>query len=82
MMKSEIDKKIDRLLATCSNKWDNRITFTPKEVSEMLGLPRSTVTKLYQEGTLKVCKTGRHYLITRLALFDFLQRAEDAGIIL
>lgn len=79
-MKSNIDHQIDKMLTTCSNKWDNRITFTPKEISEMLGLPRSTITKLYQEGQLKVCKTGRHYLITRLALFDFLQRAEDTGI--
>ncbi len=80
--KTEIDKRIDSLLATRSNKWDNRITFTPKEISEMLGLPRSTITKLYQEGELKVCKTGRHYLITRLALFDFLSRIEDNGILL
>lgn len=81
-MKTEIDRKIDQMLATRENKWDNRITFTPKEVCEMLGLPRSTLTKLYQEGAIKVCKTGGRYLITRLALYDFLSQAEDAGILL
>ena len=81
-MKNEIDKRIDRLLATRSDKWDNRIAFSPKEVCEMLGLPRSTMTKYYQQGRIKVSKIGRHYRITRSALFDFLQRAEDDGVIL
>lgn len=75
-MKTEIDKRIDAIVASRSGKWDNRIAFTPKEIAEMLGLPISTVSAYCKQGQITVNKIGRHYLITRPALFDLLEQTE------
>ena len=37
---------VDDFTSTPSHKWDTRLTFSPKEVSEMLGVPLSTIYAL------------------------------------
>lgn len=75
-MKTEIDKQIDTMIASRSGKWDNRIAFTPKEIAEMLGLPPSTISAYCKQGYITPNKIGRHYLITRHALYDLLSQTE------
>lgn len=64
---------------TPSGKWDNRIAFSPREVCEMLGLARSSLSEYYKNGTLEVMKIGKHYRIPRACLEAWLDKAEDEG---
>ena len=69
-------------LNSSSHKWDNRISFTPKDVHEMLGVPLSTIYALCYNKNLKAFKVGGRWLIHRDGLFEFLQTQIDHSIIL
>ena len=73
---------MDNRLTTPSGKWDNRIAFHIKDVCEMLGLAKSTISEYYKDGRLKVMKIGKHYLILRSSLEEFFADAEDEGMII
>ena len=66
-------------LLNSSEKWKNRIAFSPREVCEMLGLARSTLSLYYKTGKLRAMKIGKHWRIPRNALEEFLADCEDAG---
>lgn len=73
---------VDDFTYTPSHKWDNRLTFSPKEVSEMLGVPLSTVYALCYNEALKAFKIGTHWKIHRKGLYEFLRHAIDTSITL
>lgn len=75
-------KEIDELFTTRSNRWDKQIAFSPKEVSIMLNIPLSSITKLCRERKLVVFKVGRHYRIRRADLFNYIEEQIDNCIIL
>lgn len=70
------------LLECNSHIWDNKIAFSTKEVSLMLGVPTSTITKLCKEGKIKVFKVGRHYRISRVDLCRYIESQKDATILI
>ena len=43
-----IEKDLDILFKSNSGKWDKQIAFSPKDISEMLNLPLSSITKIYE----------------------------------
>ena len=73
---------VDDFLSTPSNEWDRQIAFTPKEVSQMLSVPLSTVYDLCYNGRLKAFKIGTHWRIHRKGLYEFLKHSIDTSIIL
>ena len=73
---------VDDFTCTPSHKWDNRLTFSPKEVSEMLGVPLSTIYALCYNESLKAFKIGTHWRIHRKGLYEFLQTQIDNSITL
>ena len=73
---------IDRMFDTMSGEWNKRIAFSPKEVSEMLGIPVSTIAQYCREGKLKVFKVGRHYRIARADLYYFIENSKDKCLII
>lgn len=73
---------VDDFTHTPSHKWDSRLTFSPKEVSEMLGVPLSTIYSLCYNESLKAFKIGTHWRIHRKGLYEFLQTQIDNSITL
>lgn len=71
-----IDKELDKFFSCKAGEWDKRIAFSPKDISIMLNLPLSSVTKYMREGKLKAFKVGRHYRVTRLSLYRFIENNE------
>lgn len=76
------NKEINKTFATNSNLWDNRIAFSIQDVSCMLDIPISTLSKLCREGHIKTFKIGRHYRILRQDLYDYIQEQKDMSIII
>ncbi|MGN0946562.1 MAG: helix-turn-helix domain-containing protein [Megasphaera sp.] len=73
---------VDDFTSTPSHKWDTRLTFSPKEVSEMLGVPLSTIYALCYNESLKAFKIGTHWRIHRKGLYEFLRHSIDTSITL
>lgn len=82
MKESFLKKDIDKLFATNSNKWNERITFTIREIHDMTGVPISTINQLCREGKLKAFKIGRLYMIKRADLYSFIEEKIEDTIIL
>ncbi|WP_196599111.1 helix-turn-helix domain-containing protein [Pectinatus frisingensis] len=78
MFKHDIDSMFD----TLSGEWNKKIAFSPKEVSEMLGIPVSTIAQYCREGKLKVFKVGRHFRIARADLYYFIEDSKDKCLII
>lgn len=73
---------INSFLDTPSHTYDSRVSFSPKEVSLMLGVPLSTIYKLCYNNSLKAFKIGTHWRIHRKGLYEFLKTQIDNSIIL
>lgn len=82
MIKKNETIKINEMLETNSHKWDNQIAFSLKDIHEMLDIPLSTIQYLCKEGHIKVFKVGRHYRVTRVDLFRYIEGQKDKCIIL
>lgn len=50
-----------------------------RHASEALGLARSSVYRLVNDGSLKTVKVGGRRLVSEAALAEFIARAEDAA---
>lgn len=72
----------NNILECNSHIWNDKVAFSTKEVSIMLGVPISTISKLCKEGKIKVFKVGRHYRILRVDLCQFIEAQKDAAIII
>ena len=68
------------LLTTPNQKWDNQIAFSIKDLSEMLHVPKSTISDIIHQNKIPYFKIGRHYRIRRTALCTYLYEAEDKTI--
>lgn len=75
-------KEVNKMFETNSHIWDNKIAFSVKDVSEMLGLPISTLSQMCQRGDIKTFRVGRHYRIARVDLYNYIEQQKDASIIL
>ncbi len=73
---------ISNFLNTTSNKYSDRITFTPTEISHMMGIPKYTIYQIIYSGELKAFKVGTHWVIHRQDLYAFIQQQIDNAIIL
>lgn len=71
-----IAKELDILFKSNSGLWDKQIAFSPKDISAMLHIPLSTISKKIKEGAIECFKVGRHYRVSRLALYRFIQDNE------
>lgn len=80
-MKTTI-KEVNKMFETNSHIWDNKIAFSVKDVSEMLGLPISTLSHMCKKGDIKTFKVGRHYRIARVDLYNFIERQKDMSIVI
>ena len=76
------ETKINKMLDTNSHKWDNKIAFSVAEISEMLGLPTSTIANLCRKGKISAFKVGRHYRISRAEIYSYITEQQDKAIIL
>ena len=59
-MIEEYKKQDEYVFNTHSERWNDMIAFSPKDIAIMLNMPTSTITKLCREGSLKTFKVGRH----------------------
>lgn len=50
-----------------------RLAWTPREVSEQIGIPYESVLDAIHAGTIPGLKIGRHYLVTDADLKELLQ---------
>lgn len=71
-----IEDELNKFYSCKSGEWDKAIAFSPKDISIMLHLPLSSVTKYMREGKLKTFRVGRHYRVTRLSLYRFIESHE------
>ena len=69
------------LYSSKSGKWDKVIAFSAKDISTMLNIPLSSVTRYMREGKLKTFKVGRHYRVTRLSLYRFIENHECVRVL-
>lgn len=77
-----LDIDIDNFLHTPDGRWDRQITFSPKEVSEMLGVPLSTIYDLCYNRNLKAIKIGSRWRIHRKGIYEYLKEQIDNSIVL
>lgn len=63
----------ETFLDTPKGTWDNMIAFSVKDIATMLHLPQSTVAQLLREGQIETHRIGRHYRVSRRALYRFLE---------
>ena len=77
-----VKEEVKNLLSTNSNKWDDRIAFSPLEVSQMLNLPLSTIQSLCRNGDLVAFKISNKWRIKRHELYKFIERQIEASIVL
>lgn len=70
-----IEDELNKFFSSISGQWDKQIAFSPKDISEMLNLPLSSITKYMREDKIKVFKVGRHYRVTRLDLYHFIENS-------
>lgn len=71
-----IEKDLDILFKSNSGIWDKQIAFSPKDIAAMFNIPLSTITKKIKEGAIEYFKVGRHYRVSRLSLYKFIQNNE------
>lgn len=71
-----IEDELNKFYSSKSGAWDKAIAFSPKDVAIMLHIPLSSVLKYMREGVLKTFKVGRHYRVTRLSLYRFVEDNE------
>ena len=76
-----IEDELNKFFSSISGKWNKQIAFSPKDISEMLNLPLSSITKYMREDKIKVFKVGRHYRVTRLDLYRFIENNECIHVI-
>ena len=76
-----LENELDKFFSSKSGRWDKQIAFSPKDISEMLHLPLSSITKYMREDKIKVFKIGRHYRVTRLELYRFIENNECINVI-
>ena len=69
------------LYSSKSGKWDKVIAFSAKDIAIMLNIPLSSVTRYMREGKLKTFKVGRHYRVTRLSLYRFIENHECVRVL-
>lgn len=69
-------------LDTSSNRWSDRILFSPKEVSELTGVPLSGIYELCYSGQLQAFKIGSRWRIHREGLYHYLKHQLDTAIII
>lgn len=77
-----LKKELDNMFGCISNKWDDQIVFTPRDVSIMLNVPLSTIHYLCKNGKIETFKIGGRYKISRIALYNFIQNCIETSIIL
>lgn len=58
----------------------SRIFLTPKEIISLTGLPKTTIYDLLTTGRLPAFKIGRHWLVHRNDLYNYLSAAVDESI--
>lgn len=73
---------MDSFYETPSKAWDKRVTFRIKEISEMTGLPISTLSQMIRDGKIKAAKVGRAWLIKRVDLYKWYMDAEDKSLVI
>lgn len=71
-----LQKEINKMLSTKEGTWDKMIAFSQKDIATMLHIPLSTVAQYIREGRIKTYKIGRHYRVSRKALYYFLEEHE------
>ena len=76
-----IEEEMNTLYSSKSGQWDKVIAFSAKDVTTMLNLPLSSVTRHMREGKLKTFKVDRHYRITCLSLYRFIENHECVNVI-
>ena len=69
-------------LDTSSNRWSDRIMFSPREVSELTGIPLTGVYELCRDGHLQAFQIGKRWRIHRDGLYKYLKHQLDTAIIL
>lgn len=58
----------------------SRIFLSPKEIIALTGLPKTTIYDLLTTGRLPAFKVGRHWLVHRNDLYNYLSAAVDESI--
>lgn len=76
-----IEDEMNILYSSKSGKWDKVIAFSAKDIAIMLNIPLSSVTRYMREGKLKTFKVGRHYRVTRLSLYRFIENHECVRVL-
>lgn len=76
-----IEDEMNILYSSKSGKWDKVIAFSAKDIATMLNIPLSSVTRYMREGKLKTFKVGRHYRVTRLSLYRFIENHECVRVL-
>lgn len=71
-----IENELNKFYSSKSGEWDKMIAFSAKDIATMLHLPLSSVLKYMREGKLHTFKVGRHYRVTRLSLYRFIEDHE------
>ena len=56
----------------------NRLSYSPAEAAEVLGISRSRLYQLLDDGTIASLKLGRRRLVRHEALVALLERLEEA----
>lgn len=76
-----IEDEMNKFYSSKSGYWDKAIAFSAKDIATMLHIPLSSVSKYMREGKLKTFKVGRHYRVTRLSLYRFIENHECLNVI-
>lgn len=76
-----IEDEMNILYSSKSGQWDKAIAFSAKDIATMLNIPLSSVTRYMRAGELKTFKMGRHYRVTRLSLYRFIENHECVNVI-
>lgn len=74
-----IENELNKFYATKSGAWDKQIAFSPKDIAIMLHIPQSSVGQYIRDGEIKCFKVGRHYRVSRLELYRFIENNEWIG---
>lgn len=74
------DDEIERLREQLPPHYRNRLTFTPHEASELLGMSVGRIIAMCKSRTLLSKVYNRHYLIDRDSLLLFTQQVEEQDV--
>ena len=66
-------------LDTSSNRWSDRILFSPKEVSELTGVPLSGIYELCYSGQLQAFKIGKPMAYSSRRIVPLLKTSAGHG---